>query len=117
MSCSVGLPHLFFDDKALVDYDTNLKLFPPLRTQEDKNALREGLLDGTIDLVTSMHYPMNLENKNLEFALAQPGSIGLEACFGILCSLFPLEQAIKFLTRGKSLFSNSPKFNCRRAKG
>ena len=48
---------------------------------------------------------MNLENKNLEFALAQPGSIGLEACFGILCSLFPLEQVIKFLTRGKSLFS------------
>lgn len=105
VSCSVGLPHLFFDDKALVDYDTDLKLFPPLRTQEDKNALREGLLDGTIDLVTSMHYPMNLENKDLEFALAQPGSIGLEACFGILCSLFPLEQAIKFLTRGKSLFS------------
>ncbi|MDG1271710.1 MAG: dihydroorotase [Flavobacteriaceae bacterium] len=105
VSCSVGLPHLFFDATALASFDANLKLFPPIRTQEDQKALREGLLDGTIDCVSSMHQPINPEYKELEFELALPGSIGLEACFGILSSLFPLEQAVRFLTRGKAIFS------------
>lgn len=105
VSCSVGLPHLFFDDTALRSYNTNLKLEPPIRSKTDQRALREGLLDGTIDCISSMHQPMNPEIKELEFELAANGTIGLEACFGILCTLFPVEQVVEFLTRGKSIFS------------
>ena len=104
VSCSVGLPHLYFEDSALSTFDATLKVFPPIRTKEDQKALRQGLIDGTIDCISSMHQPINTENKDLEFELALPGSIGLEACFGVLATIFPLEQAIGFLTRGKSIF-------------
>ena len=104
VSCSVGLPHLCFEDSALNTFDANLKVFPPIRTKEDQNALRQGLIDGTIDCISSMHQPINTENKDLEFELALPGSIGLEACFGVLSTIFPLEQTIGFLTRAKSIF-------------
>ena len=104
VSCSVGLPHLYFDDSALIDYDANLKIFPPIRSKADQQALRQGLLDGTIDCISSMHQPMNPEAKEVEFELAAPGTIGLEACFGILSNLFPVEQVVSFLTRSKSIF-------------
>ena len=103
-SCSVGIPHLYFDEAKIENFEANYKFFPPLRTQEDKTALREGLLSGTIDMVSAMHEPMNIENKELEFEHASPGSIGLEACFGILNNLFPVEKSIAFLTRGRRCF-------------
>ena len=104
VSCSVGIPHLYFDEAKIENFEANYKFFPPLRTQEDKTALREGLLSGTIDMVSAMHEPMNIENKELEFEHASPGSIGLEACFGILNNLFPVEKSIAFLTRGRRCF-------------
>ncbi|NBR73354.1 MAG: dihydroorotase [Flavobacteriia bacterium] len=104
VSCSVGIPHLYFDEAKIENFEANYKFFPPLRTQEDKTALREGLLSGTIDMVSAMHEPMNIENKELEFEHAGPGSIGLEACFGILNNLFPVEKSIAFLTRGRRCF-------------
>jgi dihydroorotase len=104
VSCSVGIPHLYFDEAKIENFEANYKFFPPLRTQEDKTALREGLLSGTIDMVSAMHEPMNIENKELEFEHASSGSIGLEACFGILNNLFPVEKSIAFLTRGRRCF-------------
>ncbi|MEL0262163.1 MAG: dihydroorotase [Flavobacteriaceae bacterium] len=104
VSCSVGIPHLYFDEAKIENFEANYKFFPPLRTQEDKTALREGLLSGAIDMVSAMHEPMNIENKELEFEHASPGSIGLEACFGILNNLFPVEKSIAFLTRGRRCF-------------
>ena len=105
VSCTVGLPHLYFDSNALEGYNAQRKLFPPLRTQDDRQALREGLLDGTIDGISSMHQPMNLEAKDVEFELATPGTIGLDVCFGLLCTLFPLAQVVHYLTRNKAIFS------------
>ena len=87
ISCAVGLPHLIFTDKELMDFDPNFKIIPPIRTHTDKNALREGLLDGTIDMITSMHQPINPELKDLDFVQSEPGSIGLEACFVVLQDL------------------------------
>ena len=58
ISCAVGLPHLIFTDKELIDFDPNFKIIPPIRTHTDQNALREGLLDGTIDMITSMINPL-----------------------------------------------------------
>jgi len=104
ISCSVGLPNLIFDDTSLEGFDTNLKVFPPIRSKTDQLALRRGLLDGTIDMVSSMHEPMNIEYKKLEFENSAPGTIGLESCFGLLCSIFPLDKVLSFLTRGIQCF-------------
>ncbi len=104
VSCGVGIPHLIFTENELADFDPNFKIIPPLRAIEDQKALREGLLDGTIDMVSSLHQPINPELKNLEFVESEPGSIGLEAAFVVLQKQFPLEQVISFLTRGKKRF-------------
>ena len=104
ISCSVGLPNLIFDETNLEGFDTNLKVFPPIRSKTDKQALRTGLLDGTIDMVSSMHEPMNIEYKKLEFENSAPGTIGLESCFGLLSNIFPLDKVLSFLTRGIQCF-------------
>ena len=104
VSCSVALPHLVFTDEALKNFDANFKLFPPLCSKADQKALQQGLLDGTIDMVSCMHEPVNKEQKDVEFAYALDGSIGLESAFGVLHNLFPLESAIAFLTRGRRFF-------------
>ena len=62
------------------------------------------MVDGTIDLVTSNHEPLNVELKNLEFEYATSGTVGLEAMFGILSTLFPMEKVISILTKGKDIF-------------
>lgn len=104
ISCSVALANLCFTEESLFGFDTNFKLLPPLRTKRDCEALKEGLLDGTIDMVTSHHQPLNSELKKVEFEHAQPGTIGLEAMFGVLNTLFPLEKTIQYLTQGREIF-------------
>ena len=101
ISCGVAVAHLHATEEDLMDFDANFKIIPPLRSSKDQRALREGLLDGTIDMVTSLHQPLNPELKDLEFVRAKEGSIGLEASFGILLNYFPLVKVISFLTRGK----------------
>ena len=70
--------HLTFTDDDLATYDANLKVNPPLRTAEDRAALREGLADGTIDAIATDHAPHAVEEKESEFDVAPPGTIGLE---------------------------------------
>ncbi len=84
VSCSVSPQHLCFIDADLQQYDTNLKLNPPLRTAADRQALLEGMADGTIDCIASHHLPQNWDNKTCEFEYAKAGSIGLETVFGVL---------------------------------
>ena len=104
VSCSVGLPHLIFDDAELESFDPNFKVFPPIRSKADQQALRAGLLEGSIDMISSMHEPMNIEHKKLEFENAAAGSLGLESCFGVLNKVFPLDKVLSFLTRGVRCF-------------
>ena len=104
ISCSVALANLVFTEEELSDFNTHFKLDPPLRTDADRMALRQGVIDGTIDMVTSNHEPLNVELKHLEFEYAATGTIGLEAMFGVLCTLFPLEKVIAILTKGKTRF-------------
>ena len=104
VSCSVPIAHLHANEENLNNFESNYKILPPLRTAQDQRALREGLLEGTIDMVTSLHQPLNPELKDLEFVRAQEGSIGLEAAFGVLLNYFPLEKTISFLTRGTKAF-------------
>jgi dihydroorotase len=82
ISCSVTPYHLFFSDEDLQQYDTNLKVNPPLRTPHDREALVQGLLDGTIDFIASHHNPQNYDGKVCEFEYAKNGMIGLESLFG-----------------------------------
>ena len=104
VSCSVALHNLWCTDVLLSDFDTNFNLRPPLRTQEDQKALHKGLIDGSIDLVVSDHNPIDIELKNIEFDNAAPGSIGLEASFGVLNTIFGTEKAVELLTKGSSLY-------------
>lgn len=104
VSCSVAIHNLLFTDDSLTSFDTNYKVSPPLRTQNDTDALIAGLKDGTIDMVTSDHNPLDIELKKIEFDYATPGTIGLESAFGALNSLFSAKTAIKFLTKGKERF-------------
>ena len=105
VSCSVALANLALNDEVLEGFNTAYKLMPPLRTKEDQVALKEGLLDGTIDMITSHHQPLNIELKHVEFENATSGTVGLEAMFGILNTLFPLEKVIQFLTQGRSIYN------------
>ena len=74
--------HLFFNDKDLLGYDTNLKVAPPIRAEEDRIALVAGVKDGIIDCIATDHAPHRLEQKETTFDIASCGMIGLESCFG-----------------------------------
>ena len=76
--------HLVLDDRLLESYDTSLKVNPPLRGVKDVEAVRAGLLDGTIDCVATDHAPHNETDKDVEFDEAPAGMIGLETAFALL---------------------------------
>lgn len=105
VTCSTTIHNLFFDDQKLNGYNTNFKVFPPLRSTADIESLKIAVKDGTIDLVTCDHNPLNIELKDLEFENAAFGTIGLESFFGALNKLFSTKLAIQILTRGRSKFS------------
>ena len=104
VSCSVAVHNLFFSDSSLLNFNTNFKVLPPLRTKEDIKSLIEGVKDGTIDMVTSDHNPLNIELKKTEFDNAEFGTIGLESIFGALNTLFSTKMTIKLLTSGRDIF-------------
>lgn len=106
VSCSVAVHNLILDDSLLIEFDTNYKVQPPLRTKKDIKALLKGIKDGTIDMITSDHCPMDIENKQMEFDNANYGTIGLESAFGALVNELPLEVIIEKLTLGRMRFTN-----------
>ncbi len=81
-------PHHFtLDDEAVCEYDPNTKMYPPLRTAADRDAIREGLADGTLDAIASDHAPHSSIEKHLEFDLAANGIIGLETALPLALKL------------------------------
>lgn len=98
-------PHHFaLTDEAVRSYDANAKMNPPLRTDEDVQAVKEGLRDNTIDIVATDHAPHAVQEKQLEFDAAPFGIIGLETALPLTLNLveegvLSLEQAITKLTR------------------
>ncbi|MFP5437986.1 MAG: dihydroorotase [Bacteroidia bacterium] len=104
VTCSVAAHQLLFTDDVLTDFSSNYKVLPPLRTDDERKALIEGVLDGTIDIITSDHNPLDVEVKKLEFDLAKDGTVGLESAFGALNTLLPLEVVVEKLTAGKAIF-------------
>ena len=78
VTADVAIYSLIFTEDAVSDFDTLKKVNPPLRTEQDRLALWEGLKEGTIQTVVSDHQPVEVENKELEFDQASFGTIGLE---------------------------------------
>ncbi|WP_405605610.1 dihydroorotase [Polaribacter sp. Asnod1-A03] len=105
VTCSVSVHHLVLSDDELHGFDSNFKVNPPLRTKTDITALQEGIKSGVIDIITSDHNPIDIENKKLEFSEAKDGSIGLESAFGAINSVLSLEDFIENITsKPKTIF-------------
>lgn len=88
ITCSVTPAHLYFCDEDLQTYDTNLKLYPPLRTAAERELLRESVLDGSVDCIATHHEPHEFDSKICEFEFAKSGMIGLESCYGVMGAVF-----------------------------
>jgi dihydroorotase len=108
VTCSVTPYHLCFTDEDLVQYDTNLKVNPPLRSKEDQQALKQALIDGTIDCIATHHRPQDVDHKIVEFEYAHFGMVGLETSFAVIRTFFPelgLEKTIELLSnKPRSIF-------------
>lgn len=78
ITCDVSIYHLAFTDRETLDFDSNYKILPPLRTEIDRKALIKGVKDGTIDAIVSDHNPQNVEEKKKEFDFAAFGAIGVQ---------------------------------------
>jgi dihydroorotase len=91
------------DHRAVIGYDTNAKMNPPLRSPEDVQAIRDGLKDGVIDVIATDHAPHSPLEKNLEFDQAAFGIIGLETSLPLTMELvrdgiLSLENAVAKMT-------------------
>jgi dihydroorotase len=109
VTCSVTPYHLFFCEDDLQNYDTNLKVNPPLRTKEDREALRNGVKNGTIDFIASHHQPQDWDHKVCEFEYAKNGMEGLESVFGAagICGI-SAEGFVKMQTENIRKIFNLP---------
>ena len=85
VSCDVSINSLHLTDTDIGYFDSRMRLDPPLRQQRDRDALRQGLLDGTVDALVSDHSPVDEDAKTLPFAEAEPGATGVELLLGLAC--------------------------------
>ena len=87
VTCDVPIYNFLLDDSKILDFDTNYKVFPPLRSNEDIQELIRGLEDDTIDVITSNHQPQDYDSKNCEFEEASFGIISLQTFFSNMLEL------------------------------
>ncbi len=103
VTAEVSPHHLMLDERAVIGYNTNAKMKPPLRTAKDVAALREGLADGTIDTIATDHAPHHRDEKTVQFDAAAFGIVGLETLLPLCLELvqrgeLKLERMIEALT-------------------
>ena len=92
ITCDTAPPYFALNELAVGDYRTFAKLSPPLRTEEDRQAVIAGLIDGTIDVIASDHLPEDEESKRLPFAEAAFGGTGLETLLPVTLELVHNKQ-------------------------
>lgn len=103
VSCDVSINSLHLSDMDLGYFDSRMRLNPPLRQQRDRDALRAGLRDGTIDALVSDHTPIDEDAKTLPFAQSEPGATGLELLLSLTLKWaqdegIPLSRALATVT-------------------
>ena len=81
VTCDVPIYNLLLDDSKILDFDTNYKVYPPLRSKDDIKELFNGLNDGTIDVISSFHQPQDIDSKNCEFDKASFGIISIQTFY------------------------------------
>ena len=87
VTCDTAPPYFALNEIAVGDYRTFAKLSPPLRSEDDRQAVLQGLVDGTIDAIASDHRPQDQESKRLPFAQAAPGGVGVETLLSLVLEL------------------------------
>lgn len=102
VTADVHVQQLLFNEEVVLGFNSQYKVLPPYRTEEDRKALWQGLADGTIDAIVSDHRPAHLDDKEVEFDYASFGNITLETLFGSLvsCSEFHLDNVVRAITEG-----------------
>ena len=106
VTAGVTPAHFMLSDIAVSDFRTFARLSPPLRSEADRQAVREGLADGTIDVVTSGHDPRGPKDKRLPFADAEPGMAGAETLLPLTLSL--VRDGVIDMTRAFALLATNP---------
>lgn len=107
VTCEVTPHHLLLTDEAVQGYDTNTKMMPPLRSEEDRQALLQGLADGTVDAIATDHAPHHVDDKCVEYDKAAFGVVGLETAVS-LCLDRLVKKEIITLSRLVELLSSGP---------
>ena len=95
VTADVYVHHLNYNDESVLGFDSNYKVLPPLRTENDRLALIKGIKDGTIDFICSDHSPEDTEHKDLEFDLANFGMIGTQTLFSSINAISELDLTEK----------------------
>ncbi|MBT3299141.1 MAG: dihydroorotase [Candidatus Marinimicrobia bacterium] len=104
VTAEVAPHHLYFNDEVIASFNTNLKVAPPIRSEEDRTALVQAVIEGVFDCIATDHAPHTIEEKEASFDLASFGMIGLESCFGVVNKVLvhqnklPLSRLIQMLT-------------------
>src|SRR5205809_3432403 len=107
VTCEVTPHHIALGDETVQSFSTNLKMNPPLRSEEHRKALLEGIADGTVDAIATDHAPHHFDEKNVEFALAPFGVLGLDTAFAVCYDRLVRERVID-LPRLIELMSSAP---------
>ncbi|HVR39508.1 MAG TPA: dihydroorotase [Thermoanaerobaculia bacterium] len=112
VTCEVTPHHLALTDEEVQSFSTNLKMNPPLRSPDHRDAILEGIADGTVDAIATDHAPHHFDEKNVEFDLAPFGIIGLETAFAVCyehlvkAKVIGLARLIELLTSGPARVFN-----------
>jgi dihydroorotase len=88
ITCDTAPPYFALNDQSVGEYRTFAKLSPPLRSEDDRQAIVAGLKDGTIDLIASDHTPQDADSKRLPFTQAESGGVGLETLLAVSLDLY-----------------------------
>ena len=107
VSCETCPHYIAGTDALILDYNTNSKVNPPLRTEKDRQAILEGIKDGTIDVIATDHAPHSFEDKNVEYNYAANGISGLESAFS-LCYTYLVDKGVITLDKLTKLMSERP---------
>jgi len=107
VTCEVAPHHFILNEEAVGDYNTQAKMNPPLRAEADREAMMEGILDGSVDAIATDHAPHAAHEKEQEFERAPNGITGLESALGLAISILHAKHKLP-LSRVVALLSTQP---------